>query len=91
MVASDEVLRREVGRHTKMLDDVTEVQRQAIDKFIAPYYSGCLGIDMLCDEAGRINACVEVNIRHTMGFVAMSMYRLTGREMIFNPLAFKGL
>ncbi len=91
MVAADDVLRREIGQHTEMLDDVIEVQRQAIDKFIAPYYNGCLGIDMLCDEAGRINACVEVNIRHTMGFVAMSLYRLTGREMTFNPLTFKGL
>lgn len=91
MVAADDVLRRKIEEYTKMLDDVIEVQRQAIDKFIAPYYSGCLGIDMLCDEAGRVNACVEVNMRHTMGFAAMCLYRLTGREMIFNPLTFKGL
>lgn len=91
MVADCGVLKFEIGKHTAMLDDVVEVQRLAIDKFIAPYYNGCLGIDMLCDEAGRVNACVEVNLRHTMGFAAMSLYRLIRREMTFNPMTFNGL
>ena len=44
-----------------------ELQRDAIAEVVAPGYSGPLGIDMLATGDGRINPCVEMNLRMTMG------------------------
>lgn len=44
-------------------------QKNVIDSLISPFYSGPLGIDMLADTEGRINPCVEINLRHTMGLI----------------------
>ncbi|MDE5790026.1 MAG: hypothetical protein K2H96_02195 [Muribaculaceae bacterium] len=48
-------------------------QRDFIEKFISPYYSGPLGFDMLVTENGSINPCVEINLRQTMGNVAIEV------------------
>lgn len=50
-------------------DTFISVQKRAIEKLIAPHYSGPLGIDMLGTESGSVNPCVEINLRHTMGMV----------------------
>lgn len=54
-----------------MCDRCVEAQRVAIEKLIAPYYNGPLGIDCLIDDIGRINPCVEINMRMTMGMVPL--------------------
>lgn len=54
-----------------MNDDIIEAQKIALDKLIAPFYSGPLGIDMLSDATGNINECVEINLRLTMGFILL--------------------
>ena len=48
-----------------------EHQKEFIEKFISPVYSGPLGFDMLVTEDSRVNPCVEINIRNTMGHVAL--------------------
>lgn len=48
-------------------NDMIELQRDAIAEVVAPGYSGPLGIDMLATRDGRINPCVEMNLRMTMG------------------------
>lgn len=70
---------------------IIDAQRVALEKLVAPHYSGPVGIDMLADRQGRINPCVEVNLRHTMGMAAVALYRHTGRRMEFNPFRFAGL
>lgn len=50
---------------------IIEAQRAAILQSIAPYYSGPLGIDMLADPSGHVRACVEINLRHTMGHISL--------------------
>ncbi|MBQ0028987.1 MAG: hypothetical protein KBT32_00960 [Bacteroidales bacterium] len=45
---------------------------------IAPNYNGVVGIDMLTGEIGgetRLNPCVEINLRMTMGMAAHEFYR----------------
>lgn len=44
-------------------------QYAALKKLISPFYEGPLGIDMLADSQGRINPCVEINLRLTMGHI----------------------
>ncbi|MCH5240554.1 MAG: hypothetical protein J1F38_10045 [Muribaculaceae bacterium] len=45
------------------------LQKDLIDKIFSSSYNGPLGIDMLADNQGRINACVEINLRLTMGMI----------------------
>lgn len=52
------------------LSDIIEKVRDAIEKIVAPHYSGPLGMDMLIDKQGRIHPTVELNLRMTMGHVA---------------------
>lgn len=56
-----------------VLQEVKNVAVMILDRLIAPYYSGFAGIDMLvyADEENemRINPCIELNLRTTMGVV----------------------
>ena len=52
--------------------DVIEAQRQALIDIIAPGYSGPAGIDMLIATDGTLNPCVEINLRYTMGMIALN-------------------
>lgn len=56
-------------------DEILEVQKEFIERNIAPNYTGPLGFDMLSTTSGAINPCVEVNIRHTMGHIAIRVER----------------
>lgn len=50
-----------------------ELQREFIRSRIAPHYRGPLGFDMFVTGSGAVNPCVEINLRHTMGHVALSV------------------
>lgn len=52
-------------------DRIVQIQQRAIESLIAPYYSGPLGIDCLATPEGKVNPCVEINIRTTMGHAAI--------------------
>lgn len=52
-------------------DNFITAQKEALARFIAPYYEGPLGIDMLADIDGNINPCVELNLRITMGHLIL--------------------
>ena len=49
------------------IQEVVEAQKRALEATIGHEYSGPLGIDMLALPSGRVNACVEINFRLTMG------------------------
>lgn len=51
--------------------NLIDKQKNFISKFISPFYNGKLGIDMVCDKEGRIYPCIEINMRRTMGHVAL--------------------
>lgn len=54
----------------EQLLEVAETLRKIIAREIAPYYNGVLGVDMLVSTSGLLHPCVEINLRHTMGYVA---------------------
>ncbi len=66
-------------------EQVIEKQKEALDKIIAPYYSGPLGIDMMVSKTGNIVPCVEVNLRMTMGHVALAMWKYFNKRILFSP------
>lgn len=56
-------------------DRMLEAQKEVLKQQISPFYEGYLGIDMLVDTNGQINPCVELNLRLTMGHVALMMQK----------------
>lgn len=77
IVAKGEILRTlitdKLGNDSNILDRVKDEICNFIEQEIAPYYNGYLGVDMMLyrDEEGniRLNPCVELNLRMTMGVV----------------------
>lgn len=51
-------------------EHIIRAQYEAIRQHLSSY-EGYLGIDMLADNEGRINNCVEINLRMTMGIVPL--------------------
>lgn len=51
---------------------IIDAQKTILQSMIAPRYSGPVGIDMLATADGHINPCVEINLRMTMGMVALA-------------------
>lgn len=52
-------------------EDVILAQKEALEKIVAPEYDGRAGIDMLADTEGEIWPCIEINLRYTMGHLAL--------------------
>ena len=70
-----------IMRHVPDFDDGTTIlQKEFLEKEIAPAYSGKVGIDMMGDKDGRLYPCVEINLRRTMGHVAIAYEKLGSRE-----------
>lgn len=60
---------------------IIDRQKLMLESYVAPFYQGPLGIDMLVTENHNINPCVEINIRNTMGRVAVDIFsRITSEE-----------
>ncbi len=60
-------------QNDSLIDRVKAVLIDILNSKIAPFYNGCLGIDMLiyqdADNSPLLNPCIEINLRHTMGIV----------------------
>lgn len=52
-------------------DRIISAQKDALEELIAPGYEGPVGIDMLITDSRRVNPCVELNLRLTMGMMAL--------------------
>lgn len=80
MVASRDVLRGVIVDRlgdAPLLDAVIASCQRFVADAIAPLYTGWLGIDMMLYRSGdgslRLNPCVEINLRMTMGVVAIHL------------------
>lgn len=67
---------QEIANHLSALStswniEIILAQQKCLETLIAPAYSGPAGIDMLIDDMGRINPCVEINLRTTMGMIEL--------------------
>lgn len=77
VIADQSVLRQYVimACGSDGLDAAIEQQCRFIRDHIAPRYQGPLGIDMMVTAQGHIVPCVEINLRNTMGHVAIDIHR----------------
>lgn len=69
------------------LNKYLTLQKDFIQTHIAPLYNGKIGIDMMIDANGIVYPCVEINIRRTMGHVAMDYFQ-NGADKIFGKKLF---
>ena len=75
LIASEERRRMALGQHCSLqhADAIRDALQQIISDLIAPYYNGILGVDMLVTTNGCIHPSVEINLRKTMGYVALRL------------------
>lgn len=66
---SQERLADLIYHKTLFTSEIIQHQKSVIEKLWADKYQGPLGIDMLADTSGKVNVCVEINFRLTMGHV----------------------
>ncbi len=76
-VAPVEVLRDIIALRYPDIETVVKNQQHVLNQLVAPRYDGPLGVDMLLflDRQNKvgINPCIEVNLRYTMGHVALHL------------------
>lgn len=65
-----------LGKAPSLSNELIERQKEFLTSHIAPHYNGKLGIDMMADTTGMVYPCVEINVRRTMGHVAMEYQML---------------
>lgn len=70
---------------TSGLDRVIEEQKSALQQMIGEMYTGPLGIDMLLTERYGLTPCLEINLRMTMGHVALRYFADNPDASIFAP------
>jgi hypothetical protein len=59
-----------------LLSTVKDQLLTFIQHHYAPHYQGCIGVDMLVYQSGnqfRLNPCVEINMRKSMGYLAIQL------------------
>lgn len=57
----------------QLLSDVQSVICKWFEQNVSESYAGPFGIDMMIDAEGKLNPCVEINLRRTMGHVALAL------------------
>lgn len=80
LLASDAEKQKVVGKYIRM-EELNEVRRSIINEMtdaIGSFYKGPFGVDMMVyEDSGQIKfaRCVELNLRSTMGHVALALTR----------------
>lgn len=74
LISQDEIEKRISSLSHQWSNIILEAQGKALQYLTEGKYSGPVGIDMLIDDSGIINPCVEINFRQTMGMAAIRQY-----------------
>ncbi len=90
LTASDEYLHNYINKYLKnpnLIDIVKQALTETLIELVAPHYEGMLGVDMMLykdtDGSIKLNPCVELNLRMTMGIVASAIgNRILAKESI---------
>lgn len=84
MVAPQDAIVRKIGAPSVM--DLPAVLKPLLEKVLVhdtTYpYRGLLGVDSLVTADGKVVECLEINLRRTMGHVALDIFRSTGKESV---------
>ncbi len=64
------------GADEQALDAIRERLEDILTDLVGAFYEGYMGVDMLLTADARIAPCLELNLRMTMGVVALRLERL---------------
>lgn len=67
------------------LRHILDIQKASLPKMLKGY-NGPLGVDMMVRKDRTINPCVEINLRYTMGYIAIKAVELWPDVRIINGL-----
>ena len=75
VLATERVKREKLSRYVSMelLDDVQQNICALLGPVLRGRYAGPFGIDMMVVAGGFLHPCVEINLRRTMGHVALAL------------------
>jgi hypothetical protein len=78
MLANQEILEEPIYAFMdkSLLLRVKDLLTSFIKERYSPYYQGCIGVDMLVYRSKgefRLNPCVEINLRKSMGYLAIQL------------------
>ena len=86
----DALLARLTGEDEHLLSTLNALRHlieSKIPSLLGSHYEGPLGIDMMCNKS-RVHPCVEINLRRTMGRVALDIAAKQGCKNIVFPTLF---
>lgn len=85
IVAPQAVLESRIATYADLeqLRTIRSALPEALRSVLADRYSGPVGVDMLIDADGTIDPVVEINLRYTMGFIALALEPHTSVEARF--------
>lgn len=75
LLASEQVKQTMIGRYVEagLLSDVQEMICQKLSLTFKGRYHGHFGVDMMVCNGSLLHPCVEINLRRTMGHVALAL------------------
>lgn len=75
ILATEDSKRKMIGRYIplQLLDCIRDFICQLLGDVFEGTYSGPFGIDMMVVDGGLLHPCVEINLRRTMGHVALAL------------------
>ena len=79
LLTNQEILEKQITDliDKRLLQKVQKTLTWILHEMYAPYYIGNLGVDMLVYFSGnqfRLNPCVEINMRKSMGYLAIRLF-----------------
>jgi len=79
LLANQDVMREIITKYVKndLLEKIKTEILSILNRMYSPYYQGNIGIDMMIyNDKGvfRLHPCVEINMRKSMGFVALKIF-----------------
>lgn len=85
LFSQNEIINSIKSATTDCLSEIINAQHEIIESEILPFYKGDLGIDMMIRSDHTINACVEINMRTTMGHAALKARKYFPKSSHFPP------
>lgn len=94
LLASEDTKRKMISNYisVELLDNIQEQICSCLPEILGNDYQGPLGVDMMVveDEQGRrlVHPCVEINLRRTMGHVALALSPRCGEETAWMQIVY---
>lgn len=94
LLADEEEKREKMGQYLNLsiLDDVKQKIQELLLTSISNVYCGYLGVDMMIVNTGDslcVHPCVEMNLRMTMGWVALYLHEISTKPWSDMRISFK--